>query len=126
MQSRDVFHSDRPAGLSHFLASAPRLCADTLQPQVDQATYTRAERDAWAMECVRISRMEVCSLIEKLKREARAHAMEARSANATLAECYQAVSGKTGEPGNWHGSQPVRDCIEGLRSAIAAITKDKP
>lgn len=33
---------------------------------------------------------------------------EARAANATIAEIYQLCSGATGEPGNWHGAEPVR------------------
>ena len=56
------------------------------------------------------------SLSERLKLEAQIHAQEARTANATIAECYQAVAGGKGEPGNWHGAQPVRDCIEALRA----------
>lgn len=62
-------------------------------------------------------------LIERLKQEAQIHAQEARTANATIAEIYQIVTGKTGEPGNWHGAEPVRKCIEELRAAIAASPK---
>lgn len=47
-------------------------------------------------------------LIERLTQEAEAHAQEARTANNTIAEIYQVVSGKTGEPGNWHGAEPVK------------------
>lgn len=58
------------------------------------------------------------ALIERLKQEARIHAQEARTANATIAEIYQIVTGKTGEPGNWNGAEPVRKCIEELRSRL--------
>jgi hypothetical protein len=51
-------------------------------------------------------------LIEHLKIEAQGHAQEARAANSTIAEIYQCVIGSTGEPGNWHGAQPVRDEID--------------
>src|SRR5690606_29313448 len=44
------------------------------------------------------------ALAERLKREAVQHAQEARTANATIAEAYQAVTGGAGEPGNRHGA----------------------
>jgi hypothetical protein len=47
-------------------------------------------------------------LAETLKLEAQLHAQEARTANATIAEIYQLCSGGTGEPGNWHGAEPIR------------------
>lgn len=50
-------------------------------------------------------------LIERLKQEAEIHAQEARTANRTIAEIYQVVSGATGEPGNWHGAEPVRQLM---------------
>ena len=50
-------------------------------------------------------------LIESLKQEAQAHAQEARTANHTIAEIYQVVSGETGEPGNWHGAEPVKQLM---------------
>lgn len=40
---------------------------------------------------------------------------EARTANATIAEIYQLVTGKTGEPGNWHGAEPVRRALLAAR-----------
>lgn len=51
-------------------------------------------------------------LIARLKLEAQIHAQEARTANATIAEIYQCVSGATGEPGNWHGAEPVRRLVQ--------------
>lgn len=53
---------------------------------------------------------------ERLKMEAEGHAMEARTANSTINAAYQAVTGKTGEPGTWNGERPIVECIEGLRS----------
>lgn len=61
------------------------------------------------------------ALIERLKNEAQIHAQEARTANATIAEIYQIVTGKTGEPGNWNGAEPVRKCIEELRLAARSL-----
>ena len=66
--------------------------------------------------------MSTQDLIERLKQEAQAHAQEARTANATIAEIYRIVSGGTGEPGNWHGAEPVRKCVEELREQVAALT----
>lgn len=62
------------------------------------------------------------SLSERLKLEAQSHAQEARTANATIAECYQAVTGGKGEPGRWHGAAPVRECIEALRADNARLS----
>ena len=84
-------------------------CAAEIHRQADEITSLRAEVEA------------LKSLSGRLKIEAQIHAQEARSANATIAECYQVVTGGTGEPGNWHGAQPVRDCIETLRAKAAAF-----
>lgn len=64
-------------------------------------------------------------LVERLKQEAQIHAQEARTANSTIAEIYRIVTGGTGEPGNWNGAEPVRKCIEGLRTQVAALSPDK-
>ena len=64
-------------------------------------------------------RDEARNLAERLKLEAQGHAMEARTANATIYEIYQVVSGATGEPGNWHGAEPVRERFAAL-SALNA------
>jgi hypothetical protein len=58
------------------------------------------------------------ALAERLKREAVQHAQEARTANATIAEAYQAVTGGAGEPGNWHGAEPIIAEITRLHSEI--------
>ena len=60
-------------------------------------------------------RDEAKSLAERLKQEAQIHAQESRTANASLRECYQAVTGAAGEPGNWHGATPIREAIATLR-----------
>lgn len=48
---------------------------------------------------------------DALKRQAQQHAGEARAANATIAEIYQLCTGRSGEPGNWNGAEPVRRLI---------------
>lgn len=45
---------------------------------------------------------------DSLQQQAEIHAQEARTANATIAEIYQLVTGATGEPGRWNGAEPVR------------------
>lgn len=55
-------------------------------------------------------------LIERLRQEAQIHAQEARTANATIAEIYQLCAGATGEPGNWHGAEPVRERLATLQA----------
>jgi hypothetical protein len=73
--------------------------------------------DAWAAEVA-----EARALSERLLQEAQIHALEARTANATIAEIYQAVSGATGEPGNWHGAAPVVEELTRLRAIVDAFT----
>lgn len=51
--------------------------------------------------------------------EAQVHAQEARTANATIAEIYQVVSGGRGECGNWHGAEPVQKEIVRLTAELA-------
>lgn len=72
-----------------------------------------AERDA------EIERMR--DLVDTLRQQAESWAQEARTHKATVHEIYQAVTGATGEPGNWHGAQPVIAEIERLRSDNATL-----
>lgn len=50
--------------------------------------------------------------------EASSWAQEARSANHTIAECYQAVTNRSGEPGNWNGAKPVEKHLSWLTGRI--------
>lgn len=67
--------------------------------------------------------LALCGENEKLRQEAIIHAQEARTQRATVHECYEAVTGKTGEPADWNGAQPVRECITALRSRVADLEK---
>lgn len=58
------------------------------------------------------------ALVERLRQEAQIQAMEARGANASLAECYRAATGGKGEPSNWHGAKPVVELIARQREWI--------
>lgn len=61
---------------------------------------------------------------DNLKLQARCHAQEARTANATIYESYQAITGARGEPGNWNGAEPVRALVaerDALRSQLESM-----
>jgi len=49
--------------------------------------------------------------LDAVRLEAKAHAQEARTQRSTVHEIYQLVSGSSGESGDWHGAQPVRELI---------------
>ncbi len=71
-----------------------------------------------ALEAEKKRADEAEALAERLKREAQQHAQEARTANATITEAYQAVTGGAGEPGNWHGAEPIKAELTRLREEI--------
>lgn len=70
----------------------------------------------------RVAELETTS--ENLKLQAQIHAQEARTANATIAKIYQCVTGATGEPGNWHGAEPVRRRIAELEAQLLEAQVD--
>ena len=63
-----------------------------------------------------VARLE--ALVSTLRQEVQIHAQEARSQKATVHEIYQIVTGGTGEPGDWHGAEPVREYVKRLRDAL--------
>lgn len=73
---------------------------------VQAIKYERPEADIAA--ALAAERAEGAARSETLKQEAKIHAQEARTANSTVNEIYQLVTGATGEPGNWSGAEPVR------------------
>ena len=72
---------------------------------------------------------EITTLRQKLEQaEARADAcqlqaqiwkQEARAQSSTVAEIYQELTGKTGEPGDWNGVRPLKPAI--LRKQAEAV-----
>lgn len=48
---------------------------------------------------------------EACKLQAQTWKQEARTANDTISQIYQAVTGAKGEPGNWHGAEPVKALV---------------
>ena len=78
-----------------------------------------ASADALEAQAARVKELE--ALCERLKLEAQMHSGEARAHKSTVHECYRAVSGATGEPGNWHGATPVRERITELEATLKAF-----
>ena len=64
------------------------------------------------------------NLVDRLRTEAQIHSGEARTANSSLHDAYQAASGGRGEPGNWNGANPIKDEIERLRAKLAETAAD--
>lgn len=54
-------------------------------------------------------RDEAQTVRDRVILKAQCHAQEARTANDTIYQIYRACTNGTGEPGNWHGAQPVID-----------------
>lgn len=71
----------------------------------------------WAVNRIR----ELEARCEKLRMEAEIWAQEARTQKSTVQECYQAVTGATGEPGDWNGAQPVVERIKALEDENARL-----
>ena len=74
--------------------------------------------------CISIAKSELDrlrNLVAILQQQAEIHAQEARTANATIYEAYQAVTGATGEPGNWNGARPIRGELDRLRAENARM-----
>ncbi|MBL3825114.1 MULTISPECIES: hypothetical protein [unclassified Marinobacter] len=79
-------------------------CPVSLRQQLDQkqADLDRA-----------LARADAC------QREAQIWKQEARTQSAIVAEIYQELTGKTGEPGDWNGARPLKQAI--LRKQAEAV-----
>lgn len=93
-----------------------------IQQHVDQHKKRGSMKETPSPDTREIERLN--ELCDKLRMEAQCHAQEARTANAIIYEIYQIVSNGTGEPGNWHGAQPVKKEIARLKAVISALNKD--
>lgn len=92
----------------------------TLTSSEDEDYREAAKRivAALAAATARVAELEAGNA--NLLAQAQGHAQEARTANATIHEIYQCVSGATGEPGGWNGAEPVRRRIAELEAKLAA------
>jgi hypothetical protein len=117
-----VKHSIRSTARTEFIPLFAKEDAkggdgERLNVQISQYAYER--------DLARRERDEAIALADRLKLEAQAHAMEARTATSTVNECYQAVTGSTGEPGNWHGANPVREYVARAEAKLSALQSER-
>ena len=73
------------------------------------------------IESLRTQLAEAEELNDTLRQEAQIHAQEARTANGTIYEIYQAITGATGEPGNWNGAKPVIEKLAQLQERAGEL-----
>lgn len=97
---------------AHIARCSPdniRLICEAIEAQAAELERVKAERD------------ELQNLADRLKMEARIHSGEARAANASLNDAYQAASGAKGERGNWNGANPIKEALAAAEArALAA------
>lgn len=88
--------------------------------ECDDNIYAKetCDKAAAALRTLQEENEALRNLVDRLRVEAQAHAMEARGANATIHEAYQAATEGKGEPGNWHGAGPIKDELTRLRSDL--------
>lgn len=105
------------------IAYGPR-CAEKIEgcPTCDAWAQYDALSDAHAALTACQQEVErLLTLNADLTMQAKGHAQEARTANSTIYEIYQAISGAKGEPGNWNGAQPVIEYIETAETRVAQL-----
>ena len=61
------------------------------------------------------------NIVDAVRMQAQRWAQEARTQQDTVCRIYEIVTGKTGEPGDWHGERPVADEIARLNAVIRAM-----
>ncbi|WP_288365527.1 hypothetical protein [uncultured Marinobacter sp.] len=81
-----------------------------LQDENDNLRKANQDCVAWEKACKAdldraLARADAC------QREAQIWKQEARTQSAIVAEIYQELTGKTGEPGGWNGARPLRPAI---------------
>lgn len=62
---------------------------------------------------------DALELAERLKVETQGHASEARTANSTIYEVYQVLSGGRGQLGNWNSAEPARQFVAQVQEVLA-------
>ena len=88
--------------------------AERLKAANDAADLIAIEREAWKAKAEALERER-----DALRLQAECWAMEAKGHKASLHEAYQAVTGATGEPGNWNGARPIIEAITELRASLS-------
>lgn len=145
------WRSDRWRNWWHFIGSQPVASHEPAPTDTQEGLSVTDEVVAFLVDCpvqptlefanvhvpsaatplVRQSALTACQQeVERLRgvnadltMQAKGHAQEARTANNTIYEIYQALSGATGEPGNWHGAEPARKYVESAEARNAELVK---
>lgn len=84
-----------------------------------KCTFIDAKVAEWETAEAEVERLK--TLNADLLMQAKGHAQEARTANSTIYEIYQVLSGGKGEPGNWNGAEPVRRYAETAEARILTL-----
>ena len=111
----DPVHAAAMVELTGLRAQLGAVTAEVAQWR-EAHDRTDALRDRWVVKC-RAAEAER----DRLLSEAQIHAQEAATQRSTVREIYQLVTGGRGEPGDWHGAEPVRALVaerDQLRTAI--------
>ena len=85
-----------------------------------QATI-RTQAAALAEKDGEIERLR--NLTDQLQQQAEGWAQEARTQKSSLHDAYQAVTGATGEPGDWNGAEPIKRAFTQQAEKIEALRK---
>lgn len=111
---------DDVAGMVTFAREGARQCR--VAGSIDRAVgYEQLANFIEALDAAVQAERERADKAERVRDNARAQAeswaQEARTQRATVHDAYQAATGATGEPGDWHGAQPVRDALAAADAA---------
>lgn len=114
----------------------PETCPDGEKwvPYILQSEYARLQSEIEALRAANRdlqdwfdnARAEAESLqarADACQQEAQIWKQEARTQSAIVAEIYQELTGKTGEPGDWNGARPLKPAI--LRKQAEAVDRLK-
>lgn len=120
---------DIAAILEYRIASTEALTAeverlkDAVEAQMAEKHKEAAEAKLWFDKAQEWGGENRAMTAERdaLLVQAQGHAAEAATANATIYEIYQVITGSTGEPGNWHGAEPVREKFTALTARVAKL-----
>lgn len=96
-------------GVPYRTRTAEQIAADAAYLKAVQPVAVVSLLDALEASTREVAAKD--ALIDRLRLEAQIHSGEARAHKATVHEAYQACTGATGEPGNWHGAQPIKQAL---------------
>lgn len=112
-------------GMAQATASALRGLADQLDAvteardnAVESAKYT-ADLCTQALADLKIVTAERDAVLQ----QAQQWKQEARTQASIVRECYQACTGKTGEPGDWNGAKPIQELAAERDAARIMLNK---